>query len=239
MAIEAIQPDVVLLGLRVQEPITTITDLFVSAANFYGYYRIQKAGFTDNSRRFLKIYFLLMGFATALGGLLAHGFLYFFGDPWKIPGWFLSMIGIMFIERSSIEHSKNLVSQKTGSFFLKANLVELAIMMSLAAYTLDFRVVEFHSAYGVLGVVLAFHLYVFRRTRDIGSKWFLRGIVLLIIATFIFNYPIIIDQWFTHADFAHILMMIATFFFIQGGLQLGKLPSDVHKTAEAFVTTKN
>ena len=64
MAIENIQPDIYILGLRVQEPITALTDLFVTAASFYGYYRINKAGYDDNVRRYLKYYFILMGIAA-------------------------------------------------------------------------------------------------------------------------------------------------------------------------------
>lgn len=240
MAIEAIQPDVFILGLRIQEPVTTLTDLFITVACYYGYYRIKKAGFNDNSRRYLKLYFLLMGTATALGGLLGHGFLYFFGMPWKIPGWFVSMIGIMFIERSAIEHSSKFISKKMRRFFLRANLWELAIMMSLAAYTLNFLFVEIHSAYGVLGTVFAFHVYVYRKTKDIGSGYMIWGIGLLIMATFIYNYPIVLHKWFTHDDFAHILMTIATVLFMYGGLNYGKVPDTVsEKNKEKILATSS
>jgi hypothetical protein len=117
MAIEAIQPDIFILGLRIQEPVITATDLLITIASYYGYYRIHKAGFKDNSRRFLKLYFVFMGTATALAGLIGHGFLYYFGLPWKIPGWFLSMIAIMFIERSAIEHASKFIKKRAVSFF--------------------------------------------------------------------------------------------------------------------------
>jgi hypothetical protein len=224
MAIEAIQPDIFILGLRIQEPVITATDLLITIASYYGYYRIHKAGFKDNSRRFLKLYFVFMGTATALAGLIGHGFLYYFGLPWKIPGWFLSMIAIMFIERSAIEHASKFIKKRAVSFFLKANLWELGIMMILTAYTLNFLFVEIHSGYGVLGTVFAFHLYVYRKTRDIGSRYMLWGVAVLVVATFVYNYPIVIDKWFTNSDFAHILMTITTVLFMYGGLNYGKVP---------------
>lgn len=222
MSVEILQPDIYILGLRIAEPITTLTDVMISLASFYGYYRLRKSGRQDNSIRFLKLYFILMGIATALAGIIGHGFLYYFGMAWKVPGWFFSMVAIMFIERSSIEHAKTLIGKKTGKFFLMANLWELGIMMTITALTLNFLFVEIHSAYGVLGTVFAFHLFVYRKTKDIGSRYMLWGVAILTVATFIFNYPIIINKWFNHSDFAHTLMTITTILFMYGGLNFGK-----------------
>jgi hypothetical protein len=97
-------------------------------------------------------------------------------------------------------------------------------MMILTAYTLNFLFVEIHSGYGVLGTVFAFHLYVYRKTRDIGSRYMLWGVAVLVVATFVYNYPIVIDKWFTNSDFAHILMTITTVLFMYGGLNYGKVP---------------
>jgi hypothetical protein len=224
MSLEALQPDVFIYGFRIQEPITTLTDVMISVASFYGYYRLQKAGKNDNVNRFLKLYFLFMGVATTLAGVLGHGLLYMVGLPWKIPGWFLSMIAIMLIERSSIEHAKELISSRLGKFFLKANLWELLILMGLTAYSLNFLFVEIHSAYGVLGTVFFFHLYAYRKTKDIGSKYMLWGVAVLVVATFVFNYPVVINKWFNHSDFAHVLMTITTILFMYGGLNFGKRP---------------
>lgn len=224
MAIETIQPDIFILGLRIQEPVTTVTDIILAIANLYGFYRIKNSGKNGNTHRFLKHYFLLMAIATAIGGIIGHAFFYIFGMTWRIPGWFLSMIAIMFIERSSIEHANNLVSSKVGKIFLRVNIWELVILMAITAYTLDFFFVELHGAYGILGFVFSFQIFIYRKTRDVGSKYMIWGVIILIIATFIFNYPIIIDKWFTHADFAHVLMTITTFLFIKAGLNFGNTP---------------
>jgi hypothetical protein len=41
---------------------------------------------------------------------------------------------------------------------------------------------------------------------------------VLAVAAVIFNYPIVLSKWFNHHDFAHVLMIITTIFFMYGGL---------------------
>ena len=97
------QPGIEIFGVLVQEPVTTFTDVLVALACFYAFWRLQKDRLVGKTIFYLKLYFIFMGVATLMGGILGHGFLYLFSEAWKIPGWFLSMFSIMLIERSSIE----------------------------------------------------------------------------------------------------------------------------------------
>ena len=213
-----LQPDIYILGIRIQEPVTTATDVLVALACIYAYSRLRNIKSQGNALRFLKLYFIVLAIAMLFGGLIGHGFIYLLSPEWKIPGWFISMFAVMLIERSSIEHSQRILPPRLARLFLKANIIELILLMIVAAYTLNFLFVQIHLAYGVLAVIFPFHLYSYRKTRNKGSLYMLYGIGVLAIAAFIFNYPIVLSKWFNHHDFAHVLMIITTFFFLHGGL---------------------
>lgn len=215
--LEAIQPDIFIGNLRLQEPVTTATDLILGIYCLYTAFALNKASKSGQAYRFLIIHLLLLGIAVIIGGTLGHGFQYLFSPAWKIPGWYISMIAVMFMERSSIEYIKNEVSHKLHKALLIINLVELIVIMIIASITLDFFWVEFHSVYGLLIVVFPCHLYNYSKTKDPASKQMLFGIAILILAIFVFNYPIILSIWFTNYDFAHILMFISIIFFYRAG----------------------
>lgn len=214
------QPSIDLFGIRVDEPMTTATDLLVSAVCFYAFWQLQKARLPGRTQLYFRGYFLLMALATSLGGLIGHGFLYALTFSWKLPGWIVSMLSVALIERSSIEHAKKLVSPKVGIFFLVLNLVELATIMTVTMTTLDFRWVEFHSGYGLLGVVLPFHFFVWYRTRNKGSATIMLAVLIASCAALIFMNKLSIHTWFNYLDISHVVMALAAWVFYRGALKL-------------------
>lgn len=218
------QPEIEWLGIRIQEPVTCITDVLIGLVCFYAWYRLRKANGKQAKFKLLEYYFISMGVATMAGGLIGHGFLYLFNDYWKLLGWYTSMLSVGLIERSSIKHAIHLIKPKTGKFFLILNWIELAAMMALTAYTLHFKFVEFHSLYGFLVVVFGFHFYVWRKTGDRGSKMILWSIAVLAGAVYIFNAPVILHEFFNHRDFAHILMAIGSYMILLAALRMEDQP---------------
>ena len=77
---------IVLFGIRIDEPIVTLTDLIVSVSCFIFAYKIHHKNGSEKVFTYFKLYFLIMGIATALGGLIGHAFLYQFNFYWKLPG---------------------------------------------------------------------------------------------------------------------------------------------------------
>ncbi|MGD2035758.1 MAG: hypothetical protein PVF73_11915, partial [Bacteroidales bacterium] len=170
------QPDVFLYGIRISEPVTTLTDLMVSAVCFFAFYRLSKVGVKNKVHLNLRYYFLSMGFATAFGGIIGHAFMYNFSFYWKLPGWVTSMFSIALVERAAIEYARPLIKPKLGIAFKWVNLIELATFVSITLITLNFFFVEVHSAYGLLIVVASLNLYVFLKRRTKGSRMFLLAV---------------------------------------------------------------
>ncbi len=233
---EIVQPGIRIFGVLMMEPVTVITDLLITAVCFYAFWRVHKEAPKNAITLFMKGFFITMGIATVCGAFIGHGFLYYLGEKWKLIGWYTSMISVALIERAAISHARKLISPKLGKFFLVLNVIELITLMVLTTVTLHFKFVEYHSAYGFLVVVLSFHLYTYLKTKDEGSKYMLYNTVVLLIAVFIFNKPVILDVFFNHRDLAHLFMALAVYLIMLGTLKLNTYPDTASKEkAEAIL----
>jgi hypothetical protein len=201
---------------------TTLTDLVVSAVCFYAFYTLTKKKLPGRTQLYFRYYFLLMGIATCLGGLVGHGFLYLLSFGWKLPGWITSMLSVALIERSAIQHAKPLIKPGIGKSFLIINVFELVIIMTITMITLDFAWVEFHSGYGLLGVVAPFDGWVYYKTRDRGSAFILLAVGLASVAALFYMNKVSLHTWFNYLDISHTMMAIAAFVFYLGALNLNK-----------------
>ena len=240
------QPSIYLLGLRIDEPVTTLTDLMVSFVCFYAYYKLNKIHIHNKVHLYLKYYFLSMGFATAIGGLIGHSFLYLFtaeihpsekllhfigsifghellkevANPWKLPGWLTSMFSIALVERAAIEYARPLINKKVGTFFAWLNIIELLTFVTITFTTLNFFFVEVHSAYGLLIVVTSFNGYVYYKTRKKGSKLFLIAVGFSAIGALFFMNKWGISPWFNHFDISHTFMTLSAIYFYIGAQEI-------------------
>lgn len=221
---DIIQPDINLFGLRIQEPMTSATDLLIAAVCIYAWWRLKKAKLVGVEVTFMKYYFLAMAAATISGGIFGHAFQYVFSFAWKVPGWYISMVSIMLVERASIEHARKYIKPMVGKFFLWLNVLELIVLMMIATITLEFRWVEYHAVYGLLIVVFSFHLFTYIRSRNRGSRNMLVAIGTLVVAMIAFNLPIVPNVWFNHRDLAHILMAISVVWMMRATLFFNHVP---------------
>ena len=208
-------------GLRIDEPVASLTDLMVSFVCFYAYIKLNKIPRKPKAARLLQYYFLTMGLATFFGGLIGHAFLYAFAFEWKLPGWLISMLSIALLERSSIEFAKPYIKNPSlFQFFNWLNIFEISVFILLVVFTLQFFFVELHSAYGLLIVTAGFHGFVFWKTSSKASFFSLVGVAISAIAALFFMNEWIIHRWFNHIDISHLLMSIAAWYFYQSSLEI-------------------
>lgn len=157
-----------------------------------------------------------MGLATLIGGIVGHAFLYAFSWEWKLPGWVISMVAVMFVERASIEHTRILLNQRIIRILKVINIVELALFLFLVFYYLKFIFVEIHLAYGMLVVVASLELLLFFKARNPASKNMVIGVALVGIAAYVFMGKVIIHEWFNHMVLSHLFLAVASYFFYMG-----------------------
>jgi hypothetical protein len=214
------QPSIQLAGLQIDEPVTTLTVLIVSFVCFYAYIRLRLIPVQNRVHFFLRYYFLSMGIATAIGGIIGHAFLYALGFEWKLAGWITSMFSIMLVERASIEYALPLIHSRLGTIFKWINLVELLTFITLTCLNLNFFFVEAHSAYGLLIVVASLNIYVFMKLKTTGSKLFLIAVFFSAVAALIYMNKWSLSVWFNYNDISHVLMSISALFFYFGARRI-------------------
>ena len=204
------------LGIRIDEPVVTITDLVVSLLCLLFAYKIHRSGKKEKTFLYFKIYFLAMGIATFLGGVIGHAFLYAFSFHWKLPGWIVSMISIMFVERAAIEHTRIYLKDSVVNVLRVINIIEFLTFLTLTVVTLEFFFVEFHSGYGLMFVVLSLEGFLFLKTKNTAGKYLLTGVAFAALAALFFMNEISPHQWFNYIAISHVFMAIAATFFYFG-----------------------
>jgi hypothetical protein len=219
-----VQPSIFPWGIRIDEPVTTATDILVGLTCLVCAYKLRPLYNGSFMHKQIMLYFILMGIATLLGGILGHGFLYALGFFWKLPGWLLSMIAVNLLERVMIHFSASQLSPKMLRFFSIFNIIELVVFMALAFGTLNFLYVQIHSTYGFLIVVSSFCLYNYRRGHHPEiMKNMMIGVWWIFVCAVVFVAKISISQWFNHADLAHMFMFIGAIYFYIGSKELMKV----------------
>jgi hypothetical protein len=84
------------------------------------------------------------------------------------------------------------------NLFTLINIIELLSLIIITLITKDFLYVFIHTAFGLLIVVTTLNIYVWSRTRDTGSKWFIMG-----VGTAAVSVPFFISGWSIHPHFNH------------------------------------
>ena len=219
-----IQPSIEIYGLRIDEPVTMLTDLVVTAVCIYAFVRLSRIPLKNNVHLYLKFYFLSMGIATAIGGIIGHGFFYLFSFPWKLPGWLTSMLSVALLERAVILYARKLIHPFLGKLFAWLNVIELLTFVTITFITLDFFFVEAHAAYGLLVVTTSFSLIVFVKTRNKASGIFLLAVAISSVSALVFMSKWGIGPWFNHFDISHLLMALSAWTFYKGSLLMIKNP---------------
>ncbi len=214
-------PDIFLWGLRIQEPITTLTDIFVTLICFYAFFHTRKKLETGSLRHYLSIYFLLMGLSTFFGGICGHAFQYVLGLNGKLPGWLISTVAILLFELAAIKLSRSFLNQKNSKLLIGIAVLGSVISFTLIAITKDLKYVQLHATFGMLFISTTLHTVLTIKKENKGSKFILIGIGFSAITALVFNQQLAFGKWFNHMDIAHVLMGISMLLFLKATLNFG------------------
>lgn len=229
------QSSIEIFGATIMEPVVTLTDLMITAVCVFAFLQLSKNRQKGRVHWYIRMYFGIMAVATFLGGILGHALQHQFSLEWKLPGWLISMLAVMAIERASIFHAQPILNKKVGRFLEVANVVEMLTFAVLAFTTLNFFYIQVHSAYGLGLVVLPIHFYVYWKTRNEGSRIFFLAVIFSTLAAFFYTSEIGLSKWFNHLDLAHTVMAISLFMFYKGAKRLKVLEQkDVSQNAGSF-----
>ncbi len=226
---EFTETTVELWGLKISEPVTSVTDLLVSAVCLYAFLNLRKLKSNVPAIKLFGYYFLTLSISTAYGGLINHAFLHLLSFTWKVPAWILSMISVALIERAAIFHAQPFLKRNTGRFFAFLNIVELITLISIVLFTLNFFFVEVHAGYGLLAIVFSFEFFIYRKTKKESSRWLLIAVGVSGVAAIVHLGQITPHIWFNHLDLTHVLMAIASYLYFIGASKSSAEPLAVQQ----------
>lgn len=206
------QPDIAWNGIRVGEPVITLTGLLVAAFCFYAWWRLGKINTGNDSYRLSRIFFLLTGLSTVIGACVGHALLYALPFEYKMPGWLLGMIAVSALEQASIVRAEIGRIRKKALSYL--NIAELTLAIWFVSSSLWFPGVEIHSAFGVLLIIAPLEIIQWRQYQSAGSRHMLFGILFLVAAVLPHILKFSFGKWFCYFDIAHLIMCGAIWQFM-------------------------
>lgn len=203
-------PEILILGLRIQAPMTALTDWLITAFSFSFAFKLSRKG--HSLAKAYALFFLLMGTSTLFGGT-AHAFNYEFGRAFhRIPWLFSGLATYSFMLASNLyfrARGMHRVWEWTPHVFI--------VLFIIAIFnTLSFTVVGIGTAVGFLLYVLPLHLKFNRPSA--GRKEFFIGLTFLLISALIAALKLGISKWFNHNDIGHLLLIAALYQFYKRAL---------------------
>jgi len=215
-----VQPSIEILNLRIDEPITTFTDMLFAAICFYAFFQIRKTEKGGKVRWYFKYYFLTLGLGALFGGIFGHAFLYRLSPGWKMVSWILTLFSVALITHALLELSRPLVKPWFSKWVSRINLLILAFALFYTLFTLAFSPVKYYSIFGLVIVVGSLSYYIYLKTRRKGLTILMAAVGLGFISALVFSFEWGLSPWFNHNDISHVILSFSVFGMYKGAALL-------------------
>ena len=211
-----IQPSIEILNIRVDEPITTLTDLAFAAICFFAFYRIHNLVSLARGKRWFKYYFLVLGLGALSGGLLGHAFLYRIAHWWKFLSWILLLGSVVLIVQALLEIAKPYVEKAIFMTFSMCNPLILLLALFLTLKNGTFAPVTYFMVFSMVMVVGSLCYFIYGKTRSRGALLIIGAVGVGIFSALIFSFGWGLSPWFNHNDISHVILSGVSFSIYKG-----------------------
>lgn len=225
MLLKFIQPSIEVLSIRIDEPITTMTDLIMAAICFYAYVRIKQRESTVRIKGYFKYYFLTLGVATLAGGLLGHAFLYSLSPIWKLVSWVFTLLSVAILSHALIELSKPLLKPVISRMVTRLNFLILSLSLLYTLYTLAFSAVKYYTIFGMFMVVGSLSFVIYQKTEIKGVLKLMIAVGVGLFSAIIFSFEWGISPWLNHNDISHLILSFSAISLYKGAVLIIDSPS--------------
>jgi hypothetical protein len=208
-------PTIYISHLRIDEPVTTLTDFIVAFVAIFAFFKTSSSG-NSKSINLYRWFFLVTGFSTGISSLIGHAFGYYFDPAMKLIGWILGIAGVTLAQFGALYHTKQAIPKNSFKALMILCIVETAAAVVLVFAMRTFTAVEIHSAFGLLLIVTILEAIYFRRTKSPLSRHFIYGVGLCIVAVTCHLTKLAISPWFNHLDLSHVFMAMALYTMYKG-----------------------
>lgn len=201
--------------LIISEPMTSLTDVFLSIIAFILFSKVRKnctKGLFFNS---WALFFLFMGISTSIG-TFAHGFNEEWGDTVHNILWMLMNISVSMAVFFSMQATIIFIGANKfwNRLFLITNIIILVgFVISTLAWN-DFEILKIHTG---IGVALIFTTHVIATIKKhYGSGRIVIAFSLSLLTLLIHSYQLSFSEWFNFKDISHVLMMMSLILIYTG-----------------------
>jgi MFS family permease len=222
-----IQPSVEVFNIRIDEPITTITDLLLATICFYAYFRIRHCETKGWVKGCFKYYFLTLGMGALFGGLLGHAFLYSLSPKWKLLSWILTLISIALIAHALLVLARPLIRPSFTRLMMRINLLILAISLFFTVWTLAFSAVKYYTIFGMVVMVGSISYVIYQKTGSKGVARMLMAVGVGLVAAVVFSYEWGLSPWFNHNDISHVILSVSVLTIYKGATLILQSPPNI------------
>jgi hypothetical protein len=204
-----------LFGLHLQEPMAVITNSMISVFCFFAYFRLGRSN--GEANRWWRLFYLIFGFSTLLGGL-GHALFPYFGVYGKFPCWTLGCLANVCAARGMLTLTPGTGPKRSEIIFVWA---KSAVLLILAIATRKFVFVAMDAilTYITYTGIFAWQLYKKGITE---MKFMVIGVIILLPSAFIFLLELNPHKWLNKDDLSHLLMLVCVYFFYKGMAALGR-----------------
>lgn len=215
-----LQPSIEILNLRIDEPITTVTDLLFAAVCFYAFSQIRKMESGGRVKWYFKYYFLTLGLGALFGGIFGHAFLYRLSQGWQLVSWILTLFSVGLITHALVELSKPLLKPWFSRWVSRINWLILAFALLYTLWTLAFSPVKYYSIFGLVIVVGSLSYYIYLKTKRKGVTILMAAVGVGFISALVFSFEWGLSPWFNHNDISHVILSFSVFGMYKGAALL-------------------
>ncbi len=192
-------------GIAVHQPVTSFTDLIISALCFYFYFRLKQISLSNQSIDNWKRFYLFLSLAPLFGSC-SHAFFTVhegmgYKSFWFPMQWF--NIFSAFCAQQATLHS--VLKDSPNKQIWKMSSIIQVILFSVAVIVFsNFLVVVIDSAIALIPVMVIHFKY---KEKEKGNELVGWGIVILFITAIINGTKVSINEYFTYLDIAHLFII--------------------------------
>lgn len=206
-----------LLGCRIAEPVTVLTDILLSVFCFYFYNKLHVAKHQTELGKYWRFFFLFIGLSTFIGAV-AHGLKEYmpqglFHMVWmtmnliSIPSSYYLLKVTITLSHFTEEKKKNLSS------------ISLVGMCFLGLFTIiynQFDIIKINAAVVIL-LTLVRHYHSYKRGYT-GCGYIFFGFAFSLLSVIVHSLKISYSEWFNFKDISHVIMNISLYIIFTGVL---------------------
>lgn len=202
------------MGFLLNEPITSLTDIFLSALAFLFFFSLKKTSVSEWTNKW-AYFFLLFAISTLIGSL-AHGLRSYYTEPqFQIIWLTMNCLGLLsshFSIIASVIYCN--FEPKTKQNIILITTLLTFLFIGLCILRNNFVLVKIYAGVGLLFLLVA-HLIKINSFKK-GNRYLIFSVLCALITLLIHSTKFSLSIWFNYKDISHVIMMISLYLIYTG-----------------------